>query len=93
MEIESAPEPLPLACSTCCEPLTWVYPLHLKRWIAVIPLRDVDRYSFRLHTCALKPERTWRHVQRVPPELTLRGAKRARAALAAKAKKHTEKES
>jgi hypothetical protein len=91
IEIESLPDNAPLACSTCMEPLTWIYVHHLKRNVAVIPLRGVDRWSFRLHTCRLTGERTWRNVQRVAPELTKRGAKRASAALAAaKAKTRTD---
>lgn len=82
IEIEDLPSPLPLACSTCMEPLTWVYVHHIRRNIAVIPLRDVDRWSFRLHTCQISNERTWRHVQKVAPETTRRGIRRARMALA-----------
>lgn len=87
IEIEDLPNPVPLACSSCMEPLTWIYVHHLKRNVAVIPLRGVDRWSFRLHTCPLKPERTWRNVQLEPPETATRGARRARAVLASK-KKH-----
>jgi hypothetical protein len=92
IEIESLPDPVPLACSSCMEPLTWIYVHHLERNVAVIPLRGVDRWSFRLHTCTLKPERTWRNVQREHPEVAQRGARRVRAVLAAKAK-ITERES
>jgi hypothetical protein len=86
IEIESLPDPVPLACSSCMEPLTWIYVHHLKRNVAVVPLRGVDRWSFRLHTCVLKPERTWRNVQREHPDTARRGAKRVRAVLAAKSK-------
>jgi hypothetical protein len=92
IEIDDLPDPVPLACSTCMEPLTWIWVHHLRRNIAVVPLKGVDRWSFRIHTCQMKAERTWRNVQRVPPELTRRGARRARAVLAAQAKKRTEKE-
>jgi hypothetical protein len=86
IEIESLPDPVPLACSSCMEPLTWIYVHHLKRNVAVIPLRGVDRWSFRLHTCRLSAERTWRNVQREEPETARRGARRVRAVLAAKSK-------
>lgn len=95
IEIEALPSPLPLACSTCCEPLTWIYVHHLARNIAVVPLRGVDRFSFRIHTCDLKPSRDWRYVQKVAPETTRRGMRRARmvaAAAEAKAKNSIEKE-
>lgn len=88
IEIEEPPDTL--ACSTCMNPLTWIWVHHLSRNIAVIPVHDVDRYTFRIHTCTLKAERTWRNVQRVSPELTRRGARRARAVLAAKADKRTD---
>lgn len=88
--IEDLPNPVPLACSTCMEPLTWIYVHHLARNVAVIPLRGLDRWSFRLHTCVLKPERTWRNVQRESPETATRGARRARAVLNANSKKRTE---
>jgi hypothetical protein len=78
------------ACSECMSPLTYVYVFHLRRTIAVIPVQGVDRMTFRLHTCRMKAEKTWRHVQRVAPETTRRGASRARAVLAAKAKERTE---
>lgn len=94
-EIEDLPSPLPLACSTCCEPLTWIWVHHLARNIAVIPLRDVDRFSFRIHTCNLSAARDWRYVQKVAPETTRRGMRKARlvaAAAASKAKSSTEKE-
>jgi hypothetical protein len=74
------------ACSTCMSPLTWIYVHHLSRNVAVIPVSDVDRFTFRIHTCTLKPERTWRNVQREHPDVARRGAKRVRAVLAAKAK-------
>lgn len=81
--IEIPDEPLePRACSECMSPLTYIYIYHLKRVAAVIPLSGLDRFSFRLHTCALKPERTWRHVQKVDPRTTKRGAAKARAVLA-----------
>lgn len=80
------------ACSTCMSPLTFIYVYHLQRTVAVVPVSGVDRMTFRLHTCQLKSERTWRHVQRVNPETTRRGVRKARAILAAKANKLTEKE-
>ena len=96
IEIDDLPRPLPLACSTCNEPLTWVYVHHIGKNIAVIPLRDVDRFSFRIHTCTLRAERTWRNVQRYPARQLRRGARRARAIFEATAaetaKKRTEKE-
>lgn len=94
IEIESLPTPVPRACSTCNEPLTWVYVHHLARNIAVIPLRGVDRFSFRIHTCNLSSARDWRYVQKVAPETTRRGMRRARmvaAAAEAKAKSSIEK--
>lgn len=92
IEIDDLPNPVPLACSTCMEPLTWIWVHHLRRNIAVVPLGQPDRFSFRIHTCSLKPERTWRHMQKVSPELTRRGARKARAVLAAKAQKRSDKE-
>lgn len=81
IEIEDEPQE-PRACSECMNPLTYIYVYHLKRTIAVIPMPGVDRMTFRLHTCVLKPERTWRHVQKVDPRTTKRGAAKARAVLA-----------
>lgn len=92
IEIDDLPNPTPLACSSCMEPLTWIWVHHLRRNVAVIPLHGVDRWSFRLHTCQIKPERTWRNVQREHPETARRGARRARAVLAAKAKTRIDKE-
>lgn len=78
------------ACSTCMSPLTWIYVHHLARNVAVVPVQGVDRMTFRLHTCEMHPEKTWRHVQRVDPKVTARGARRARAVLAGKGKTLTE---
>lgn len=84
--IEIEDEPLePRACSTCMSPLTYIYVYHISKTIAVVPVSGVDRMTFRLHTCRLEPARTWRHVQKVDPVITRRGARRARAALAAAA--------
>lgn len=69
------------ACSTCMLPLTWIYVHHLRRNIAVVPVRDVDRWTFRIHTCELKPAHTWRSVQIQHPETARRGARRAKAVL------------
>ena len=92
IQVEEPPDTR--ACSTCMEPLTWIYVHHLGRNVAVIPLKGLDRWSFRLHTCRLAPERTWRTVQLEPPETAMRGAKRVRAVLNAKKKhKRTEGES
>jgi len=93
-EVEALPEDAPRYCTTCMEPLTWIHVFHLNRNVAVVPLGEPDRFSFRIHTCALPgPARTWRHVQKVAPETTRRGARRARLAIAeAKAKSGNEKE-
>lgn len=80
IQIDEAPETR--ACSTCMSPLTWIYVYHLQRTIAVIPVQGLDRMTFRLHTCVLKPERTWRHVQKQDPRTAKRGAAKARAELA-----------
>lgn len=95
IEIEDLPSPLPTACSTCMEPLTWIFVHHLRRNISVVPLRGVDRFSFRIHTCNLSAARDWRYVQKVAPETTRRGMRRARmvaAAAAEKAKSGSEKD-
>lgn len=93
IEIEDLPSPLPKACSTCMEPLTWVYVHHIHRNVAVVPLEGPDRFSFRIHTCNLRRERDWRNVQRYPPRALRRGARRVRAALeAAAAQRLTEKD-
>lgn len=81
IQIEEPPDTR--ACSTCMSPLTWIYVHHLGRNVAVVPVHDIDRWTFRLHTCPLTAERTWRHVQRVDPKVAKRGARRARAVLAA----------
>lgn len=78
------------ACSTCMKPLTFVYAFHLGRTVAVVPAEGPDRFTFRIHTCEMHPEKTWRHVQRVDPKVTQRGARRARAVLAGKGKTLTE---
>lgn len=91
IEIEDLPSPLPLACSTCMQPLTWVYVHHLQRNVAVIPLGEPDRFSFRIHTCDIKPERTWRYIQLVPPETTERGRSEARLVAVQALKKLNEK--
>lgn len=86
IEIEEPPDDQQ-ACSTCMSPLTWIYVHHLRRNVAVVPVQNgIDRYTFRLHTCPLTVERTWRHVQLVDPKITKRGARRARAVLDAKTK-------
>jgi hypothetical protein len=82
IEIPDEPQE-PKACSTCMNPLTYIYVYHINKTIAVIPVKGVDRMTFRLHTCRLEPARTWRHVQRVDPQTVRRGARRASAALAA----------
>ena len=93
LQIDDLPSPLPLACGQCQEPLTWIWVHHLRRNISVVPLRGVDRFSFRIHTCTLRHERDWRNVQRYPPRALRRGARRARALYeAAIADKRTEKE-
>lgn len=92
IEIEDLPSPLPKACSTCMEPLTWVYVHHIHKNVAVVPLQGPDRFSFRIHTCNLSGSRDWRNVQRVSPRSVRRGARRAAAVLAAAAEKRTEKE-
>jgi len=77
------------ACSECMSPLTYIYVFHLSRTVAVVPVSGVDRMTFRLHTCRSdedKARRPWRYVQTVEPEIAHRGAKRARAVLAAKTK-------
>jgi hypothetical protein len=83
-----------LACSECMSPLTWIWVFHLGRTIAVVPVQGEDRMTFRLHTCRLneeKSKRPWRYVQTQSPDTARRGARRARAVLAAKRKhKHTE---
>jgi hypothetical protein len=71
------------ACSTCMSPLTWIYVYHLQKTVAVVPMPGPDRMNFRLHTCPLKPGRTWKHVQIYPPRVAHRGAARARAELEA----------
>lgn len=84
--IDDLPDPVPRACSSCMSPLTWVWLHHLSRNVAVVPVSGVDRFTFRVHTCDMKPERTWRNVQLVDPKVAARGARRARAVLAAKSK-------
>jgi len=81
IEIEEPP-PFREACSTCMSPLTWIWVYHVKRMVAVVPVEGVDRFTFRIHTCELKPERTWRYVERVHPKTRERGARRANAVLA-----------
>jgi len=78
------------ACSTCMLPLTWIFVHHLNRNIAVVPVRDIDRWTFRIHTCELKPERTWRSVQTQHPETARRGARRAKAVLDEKKRRRRE---
>lgn len=91
IEIEEPPDVR--ACSECMSPLTWIYLFHLSRTVAVVPVQGVDRMTFRLHTCRIdeqKAKKPWRYVQTVEPEIARRGAKRARAVLAAKKTKRTE---
>jgi hypothetical protein len=90
IQIEEPPDVR--ACTTCMSPLTWIWVHHLSRNVAVVPVAGVDRFTFRIHTCELKAERTWRHLERYPPEVRSRGARRARAVLAANAQKRTKKE-
>lgn len=90
IQIEEPPDVK--ACSECMSPLTYAYVFHLGRTVAFVPVQGVDRYTVRIHTCRMTAERTWRHVQKVNPETARRGARRARAVLAAKNKKLTEKE-
>lgn len=86
IQIDDLPDPTPLACSTCMSPLTWIWVHHLRRNVAVIPVSGVDRWTFRIHTCRLTADRTWRNVQVVDPRTARHGARRARAAIAAKTK-------
>lgn len=91
--IEVAEPPDVRACSECMSPLTWIYVFHLSKTVAVVPVLGVDRMTFRLHTCRIdedKARKPWRYVQKVEPETARRGARRARAVLAAKAKTRTE---
>lgn len=74
------------ACSTCMRPVTWVYVFHLDRIVGMVPVPGVDRFTAELHTCNLKDEWTWRHVQRVDPRIAARGARRAREVLKARAR-------
>lgn len=83
------------ACSSCMQPLTWIYVHHLGRNISVVPVPDVDRWTFRLHTCRLdedKSKHPWRYVQQQDPKVAKRGARRARAVLDAKRKKLNEED-
>lgn len=91
--IEVAEPPDVRACSECMSPLTWIYVFHLSKTIAVVPVLGEDRMTFRLHTCRMdqeKAKKPWRYVQTVEPEIARRGAKRARAVLAAKKTKRTD---
>lgn len=92
IQIEALPDPVPRYCTTCMHPLTWVYVHHLQRNVAVVPLDGPDRFSFRIHTCSLKPDRTWRYVETVPRGKTVRGRRQARLAAAAATQKLNEKE-
>lgn len=62
-------------------PLTWIWVYHVKRMVAVVPVQGADRFTFRIHTCDLAPERTWRYVERYPARVRERGARRAAAAI------------
>lgn len=91
IEVEEPPDVR--ACSSCMRPLTWVYVHHLSRNVSVVPVDGEDRFTFRLHVCNLdqdKDRRPWKYVQTQSPETARRGAKRARAVLAAKSKTRTD---
>jgi hypothetical protein len=78
--IEIEDPPAIAGCSECASPLGWLYSAKKKIWISVV---RIDDNTFRLHTCAVFGQsRSWRHVQKVAPETTRRGIRRARMALA-----------
>jgi hypothetical protein len=94
LQIEEPPTNIE-ACSTCMKPITWIYAFHLGRTIGVVPVTGEDRWTFRLHTCQLdqeKSKRPWKYVQTQSPDTARRGARRARAVLAAKKSKNSSKE-
>lgn len=92
IEIEDPPNTL--ACSTCMQPLDWIYRVRDGKWYAIVRFGQVDDPTVvKLHSCRLPGvERTWANMPYQPPEVRRRGSRRARAALAAAAKKRTEKE-
>lgn len=90
--IEIEEPPTTRACSACYEPLEWVWRHSDRRWYAVVRYRDVpDPTVVKLHTCPLPnvPKHPYR-LEYQPREVWDRGRRKARAVLAAKAKKLTE---
>lgn len=78
IQIEEPPDIA--GCSECVSPLGWLWSAKKKIWISVV---RIDDETFRLHRCAVFGQaRSWRHVQKVAPETTRRGIRRARMALA-----------
>ena len=86
--------PATLACSTCMEPLDWVYRKRDGKWYAIVRVRDIDDPTVvKLHSCTLPGvERTWANLPYQPPEVRRRGIRRARLAAAAATQKLNEKE-
>jgi hypothetical protein len=78
--------PLTDACSSCSQPLDWVWRAKDERWYAIVKYDgDPDPTVVKLHACPLPGvPRLWRKLQVQPPEVWERGRRRARAALAAK---------
>jgi hypothetical protein len=85
--IEIEEPPTIVGCSECSSVLGWLYSAKKRIWISVV---RVDDETFRLHTCPVFGQsKSWRHVQKVSPDTTRRGIRRARMALK---KSITEKE-
>jgi hypothetical protein len=92
--IQIEDRPLTDACATCNQPLDWVWRANDKRWYAIVRYEgDDDPTVVKLHACPLPGvPRLWRNLQYQPPEVRSRGARRARAVLAAKKSKNSSKE-
>lgn len=78
--IEIDDPPTTLACSTCMQPLEWVYRYRDGKQYAIVRIDGIDDPTVvKLHSCRLPGvERTWANLPYQPPEVRRRGAHRAR---------------
>lgn len=91
IQIDEPPDTL--ACSTCMQPLEWVWRRRDGKWYAIVRSEaSEDPTVVKLHSCRLPGvERTWANLPYQPPEVRTRGARKARLVAIAAEKKLAEK--
>lgn len=93
IQIDEPPDVL--ACSTCMQPLDWVYRKRDGKWYAIVRILGADDPTVvKLHSCRLLGvPRTWANLPYQPPEERRGpGWRMARRAAAAAKQKLNEKE-